>query len=253
MNSSITGIGWVTATGMGCGKDEEIFDMVEGTLPRLTRKTAFNQPCQRFGRMDNYTRLGLSAIAFALKDAGIENWEGKRNIGIIASTINGCLDTDIRYYDTVIPEAGKLTSPNLFAYTLPSSFIGEAAIKFGLTGVSFVISEPSYTSLWCLRMALINLAGGQVEKILSGVCDLTCPHPYSKFGRKVPGALFFLIEKMDSRAAGGYGKLSLAGNGDIAFNGKPVKDLLNLTRDCINAWHKKSLKDGRTLSEKGLS
>lgn len=252
MNSSITGIGWVTATGMGCGKDQESFDMVEGTLPRLTRKTAFNQPCKRFSRMDNYTQLGLSAIAFALKDAGIENWEGKRNIGIIAATINGCLDTDIRYYDTVIPEAGKLTSPNLFAYTLPSSFLGEAAIKFGLTGVNFVISEPSYSSLWCLRMALINLAGGQVEKILSGLCDLTCPRPYSKFGQKVPGALFFLLEKKDSRARRGYGKLSLTDNGFITFNGKRVKDLPNLTRDCIRVFRDRGCNDGSSLLKTDL-
>lgn len=239
MTAAITGIGWINAGGIGCGKEQRHFDMPEGILPNLTGKTAFSRPCPRFGRMDRYTQLGLSAIAFALRDAGIELWDRKRNIGIIATTVNGCLDTDIRYYDTVISEAGKLASPSLFAYTLPSTFLGEAAIQFGLQGTSFTISESSDSSLWGLRMALINLATDEFDKMLCGICEIDCPSFYSKFGRKIPGALFLLLEKRDSDAKGSYGDLRLSGNGDIVFNGNPVKNILCLTRDCIAAFHNK--------------
>ena len=36
--------------------------------------------------------------------------------------------------------SGRLSSPNLFAYTLPNSFAGEAALRFGLTGPTLVVN-----------------------------------------------------------------------------------------------------------------
>ena len=143
MKAFITGIGWVTATDMGCGRDHNRFEFKAGKLPDITRKNVFDAPYPHFGRLDRYSRLGLSAIAFALKDAILDRWTHPRPIGIIASTVHGCLDTDLDYYDTVIPEDGRLASPNLFAYTLPNSYLGEAAIRFGLTGASYVISDST--------------------------------------------------------------------------------------------------------------
>ena len=46
-----------------------------GPLPRLSRKDVFLRPFPRFGRMDNYSRLGVSAISFALRDAGLERMD----------------------------------------------------------------------------------------------------------------------------------------------------------------------------------
>ena len=115
MKALITGIGWVNSTGMGCGREHRRFEMTAGRLPGITRPAIFEKPCQRFGRMDRFSRLGLAAIAFALKDAGLEKWTRKRDIGIIASTVYGCLATDVDYFDTVIPQEGRLARPNLLA------------------------------------------------------------------------------------------------------------------------------------------
>jgi len=141
----ITGIGWVFPGGMDSGKSgfEKMgrkFSEKIGQLPLIKRKEVFTKPYKHFGRMDSFSRLGLAAIAFALKDAGLEEWTEKRNIGVIVSSVYGCLNTDIDYFRTVIPEKGALASPNLFAYTLPNSFLGEAAILFGMTGETFVVS-----------------------------------------------------------------------------------------------------------------
>ncbi|MBW1821354.1 MAG: beta-ketoacyl synthase, partial [Deltaproteobacteria bacterium] len=116
MTAAITGIGWVTAAGMGCGRKSDSFSMPAGNLPKITGMAVFNKPSKQIGRMDEYSRLGLAAIAFALKDAGLEKWKKKRDIGIIASTVYGCLHTDIDFFNTVIPNGGLMASPNLFAY-----------------------------------------------------------------------------------------------------------------------------------------
>ncbi|MDX2440765.1 MAG: hypothetical protein QNK40_09460 [Desulfobacterales bacterium] len=87
MIASVTGIGWITAAGMECGRKADSFSMPTGNLPKITGTVVFGKPYKHFGRMDEYSRLGLAAIAFALKDAGLEKWKKKRDIGIIASTV----------------------------------------------------------------------------------------------------------------------------------------------------------------------
>jgi 3-oxoacyl-[acyl-carrier-protein] synthase II len=239
MTVLITGIGWVNSTGMGCGREHSRFEMPAGRLPRITRKSISEEPYQRFGRMDSFSRLGLAAIAFALKDADLETWTRKRNISIIASTVHGCLSTDLSYFDTVIPQEGRLASPNLFAYTLPNSFLGEAAIHFGLTGSSYTISSPSASKLQSLRMAIISLDGGESEKVLSGICDLESPDLFARPGKEIPGALFFMIEKSSKKIGTAYGEVGLDRKGMLNFNGSKVEDIVNLVRRCLTAKHAK--------------
>ena len=235
MNAFITGIGWVTPTNMGCGTALDRFEMTAGKLPEITRQAVFDEPYPHFGRLDRYSRMGLSAIAFALKDAGLDCWRRKRPIAIIASTVHGCLDTDVDYYDTVMPQEGRLASPNLFAYTLPNSYIGEAAIRFGLTGSTFVISESSQSELWCLRMALIGISGGQFKIVLGGRCDLGPRSPFSEFDQTVGGALYFVIEKNADRRSALYGELGMNRDGEVIFNGAEIRNLSTLAQHCIAA------------------
>jgi len=233
MNFYITGIGWVTAAGIGCGRKFSHFSMPNGRLPQLTSTDVFNTPYKNFGRMDKYSRLGLSAIAFALKDAGLEKWEKKRHIGIIASTVYGCLHTDIDYFNTTIPSGGLMASPNLFAYTLPNCFLGEAAIYFGLTGEGFVVNDSSDPRLASLEIALDILAGGEVKKMLCGVCDLGRPSIFGPGKDLPPGALFLVIEKSSESKLSYYGKLSLGKDDFISFNKAKIADLTSLVNKCI--------------------
>ena len=235
MRAFITGMGWVTATNLGCGRDHTWVEMKPGNLPEIKRKAVFNEPYPHFGRLDRYSRLGLSAIAFALKDAGLDQWTHRRPIGIIASTVHGCLDTDINYFETVMPGDGRLASPQQFAYTLPNSYLGEAAIHFGLTGTCYIINEATISSLWCLRLVMLSMAGGQFETAIGGGCDLGhCP-PFSASGEKSCGALFFVIEKTIKRDCLAYGELLLDKSGMLALNGTKVSTLQTLAQNCIAA------------------
>jgi 3-oxoacyl-[acyl-carrier-protein] synthase II len=233
MGAEITGIGWVTSTGMGRGRKHQSFAMPRGKLPEIDPADMFKKPYPNFRRMDEYSRLGLTAIALALIDAGLSEWSRERDIGIIAATFYGCLGTDVDYYNTVIPDGGAHASPALFSYTLANSFLGEAAIRFGLTGTNYIITEQRPTDLVGLQTALDHIVMGDVEKILGGVCDLGCPEIFGEPSKVPPGAVFFMLEKSPTKERSSYGKLQLNRTGDLLLNGAEVKDLTGLVRKCI--------------------
>lgn len=237
MIAVVTGIGWVTAAGIGCGRNDSTFAMPAGSLSEFSYQEIFSRPYHNFGRMDDYSKLGVSAVSLALKDAGLDKWEEKRNIGIIASTVYGCLSTDIDFFDTVIPNGGSHASPNLFTYTLPSCFLGEAAILFGLTGTSFVINEQRLSGIASLTMALECIVSGETGIILSGLCDLGCPPALKGSGNVSPGALFFVIKKKTDSNRLPYGELDLDKNGAVIFNETEITDLIELANECLVYYH----------------
>ena len=236
MGAEITGIGWVTAAGMGRGREHRNFAMPRGQLPEINPADMFKKPYPNFRRMDEYSRLGLTATALALIDAGLSEWTRERDIGIIASTYYGCLGTDVDYYNTVIPDRGAQASPALFSYTLANGFLGEAAIRFGLTGINYVITEQRPTGLAGLQTALEHIARGDVEKILGGDCDVGCPPIFGEPAKVPSGAVFFMLETSPTSKRSSYGKLQLNGAGDLLLDGGEIKDLTDIVQKCITSY-----------------
>ncbi len=234
--ADITGIGWIASTGLWRGKDIKTPAMLnamsevtaDGQLPDIPLDGSY--PSSR--RMDKYSRLGMTAISLALQDAGLDEWAEKRNIGIITSTEYGCLNTDFDYFDTVLPDDGIGASPGLFSYTLPSSFMGDVAIRFGLTGASFVINEKSASALTCLKLALNAIACGDTDKMLCGICHPAPPPVFKKINRIPVEALFIAIEKNPDNGFS-YGTISLDKSGCITLNGEEINDLQELVRQCL--------------------
>ena len=233
MDAHITGIGWVTAAGMGSARDHQQFAMPHGPLPEIDPTTIFEEPYPNFRRMDAYSRLGLTAIAFALMDAELENWTHERDIGIIASTVYGCLGTDVDYYQSVIPDRGAGASPALFSYTLSNSYLGEAAIRFGLTGTNYVVTEQHPGGLAGLQTALVHIGCGDVQKALCGVCDVGCPEVFGITDRVPPGAVFLMLEKFAGEQRSIYGRIQMSPSGDLLYNGSKISDLSDLIQNCI--------------------
>jgi len=192
MKARILGIGWVDGDGPGKGRDTRDCRLRPGALPRIERSDIFAEPDRRFGRLDDFSRLGLAAIALALQDAGLDAWQEKRPWAIIAASRYGCLATDQAFFDTVIPEGGALASPNLFAYTLANCFTGEAAIRFGLTGPSYVVGEEGPQGFACLELALESLSDGEAPLVVAGSSDLAVDTREGD-GCAHPGAVFLLL------------------------------------------------------------
>lgn len=230
LSAHITGIGWVTAQGFGWGGQGGAFALIPGKLPTLSRAEVFPQPDRRFGRMDAFSRLGLAAVTFALRDAGLEEWREKRPIGLIAATAYGCLATDRDYFATVIPDGGALASPQLFAYTLSNTFLGEAALRFGLTGEALVVSETPPGGLAPLGLALENLAWNGDRAMVAGLCDLPPNEGIPTVPGLPPGAVFVVLEREKRDGAPAYGELRRDENGGYRLNGALVADLGELVR-----------------------
>lgn len=234
MKALITGVGWLNRAGPGQGRQAVFRPGSEEGRLNLSTKGIFDKPVSRYKRMDEYSRLGLTGIALALKDARLDQWTEMRNIAVMASTVYGCLQTDADYYDTVRPRGGRLASPNLFAYTLSNTFLGEAAIYFGLTGAGFIIHEPSLSGCSGLLLAMDSLAREECEAVIIGICD-TGPSPsLGLTGRAVPGALFFVLQPASTAPEFSYGLLTQEKNGIIFFEGKMVEDLCELADWCTS-------------------
>ncbi len=235
MKAMITGLGWVNTSGSGQGRQAVFHAGSQEGLLNLSTKGIFDKPVPRYGRMDEYSRLGLTGIALALKDAELDQWTEMRNIAVLASTVYGCLQTDSDYYDTVSLEGGRLASPNLFAYTLSNTFLGEAAIYFGLTGAGFIIHEPSLSGSSGLLLAMDSLARKECEAVVTGICDTGPPLSLGLKGRAVPGALFFVLQPASTGEGFSYGTLTQGKNGRIFFEGKTLKDLDELAGRCTHS------------------
>lgn len=197
----------------------------------LTAKMVLGHPYKPFGRMDYFSKLGFSAIFRAMDDAGKAHWKTKRNIGLIASTRLGCLNTDQDYLLTMKKDHGIGASPALFAYTLPNCFLGEAAIFLGLTGEAFVINEDSSTGMTALSMAMTTLlADPSMEAMVCGICDGPLPGGWSAQDNHYKGALFMVLENLKHddipKEQKFHGLLGFDASGTILYNQTPIKDIV---------------------------
>ena len=186
---------------------------------------------RRFGRLDDFSRIGLAAATFCLRDADAETWQEKRSLGIIAASRYGCLKTDLDYLETMLPDQGMLASPNLFAYTLPNCFLGEVTLRFGLTGSSVIINRNDPSKMEAVRFALEELAWSDQEGMLAGIIDLAPPAERAA-ADDFPGSLFLFLEKRARPGLVPYGKIEM-NHGELTFNGSLVSDLKTLIFCCL--------------------
>jgi 3-oxoacyl-[acyl-carrier-protein] synthase II len=234
LSAFITGIGWVTAGGTGMAGDNDPFELSSGDLPGLSGRMPFATPSfRRSGRLDRFSRVGITAIGYALRDAGLETWKVKRDMGVIASTVFGCLATDMDYYKTVMVKNGALADPNLFTYTLSNSFLGYASIIFGLTGTNFVLNERTNSGISAISSALDCISLGEDGAMLAGICDVEPPGDLPIPGKAAPGSVFIVMEKALERAVKPYGRISADKSGKVLFNGSEIKDIAGCVKRCL--------------------
>ncbi len=233
MIAAITGIGWVSTESMGSGRHHQILQSKDGKLPTLTSRMVFGEVSPHFGRLDAYSKLGLAAVTFALKDARQDQWDEKRPAGIIVSSIYGCLATDMEYFEGVIANGGSLASPNLFACTLPNIFLGEAAIRFGLTGPGFTVNEREPAGTEGLGLALCGMFLDENPMMIVGTSDPGCPALFPYHVEMTIGALFLVLEKHPIDESLSYGGLDMTREGEVLFNGVQIQSLASLFQRCL--------------------
>jgi 3-oxoacyl-[acyl-carrier-protein] synthase II len=233
MIAAVTGVGWVSTESMGSGRNHQVLESKDGKLPKLMSRMVFGEVLPRFGRLDEYSKLGLAGIAFALKDARQDQRDQKRPAGIIVSSTYGCLVTDMEYFEGVIANGGSLASPNLFALTLPNIFLGEAAIRFGLTGPGFAVNGTDPGGTECLSLALDGMSLDENPMMIVGTSDPGCPPLFPCHVTVTPGSLFFVLEKHPIDGSLSYGELDMTSGGEVLFNRVRIQNLTSRFQGCL--------------------
>ena len=121
----------------------------------------------RFGRLDLCSQLAVLAV----EKLGIHfELLPRQRIGICLSARAGSLTTDIEYWKGRDAAGGP--SPTLFAYTLPSSALGEIAIRHRITGPNLCFFGDS---AGLLEEAGHWIRSGEADGCLCVSCEAVSP------------------------------------------------------------------------------
>ena len=112
----------------------------------------------RFLRMDLMCRIGFMATELLAVDFDALPEARRESLGMIVESFTGSLNTDIRFAQT--------PRPSIFAYTLPSTVIGEICIRHRLKGPVLSLIAPDTDGANALTEAAEWLRAGDAEMVL---------------------------------------------------------------------------------------
>lgn len=171
MSLIVAGGGFVTDSGWGKINDKPHQHKKGAGVTIPDPDELFPKVPTRWGRFDNFTRMGCVAAALALQDAGYTE-NNDKICGILVSSFYDTVNTDREYYQTTLEEDGALSSPNLFSYTLPVIVIGECCVAFKLTGPTFCVGDhPDKKGLNALKSAIRLIEAGKADQMLAGLVE----------------------------------------------------------------------------------
>ncbi|MBK8096260.1 MAG: hypothetical protein IPK26_04090 [Planctomycetes bacterium] len=133
-----------------------------------TFRRVFGERDETFRRLDRMSRVLVLAGAAAGIDQVLTPALAA-GAAIVFETTVGSLDADLRFADSMA--AGLCDGP-VFAYTLPSSSLGELALRHGLRGPTVCMSTVEAQPGVALREAGLMLAAGEVEVAVVGRIDV---------------------------------------------------------------------------------
>ncbi len=198
--------------------------MPQGALPELRRELLTTKSDQRWGRLDNYSKAGLIGASIALKDAGIDSTGFPEITGLVVSTVTGSAQVAHKYFNTVVPEDGLFSSPNLFAYTLPNCMLGEVSIRYGFTGPALVLSQQSPDMMNGIVGAVKFLNYGLCERVVAGYCNIEVDMIDTECK---PGVVFLVMQKTRETSP-------LVYNGtELLYNGSEISGIVDLMQELI--------------------
>ena len=228
MDIWITGGAWITPHGYGIMGDGKRPVLGTGSPVLPPDRELFPRPHPRFGRFDMYTRLGCSAVALTLKDAGVKDGEVCEPIGMVVSSLYEVMETDIAYYQTTLEQGGVLSSPNLFSYTLPVIVLGECAVLFNLTGPTFCVGENSRLGISALQNAASVIASGKTSRMLAGWIDSPPVNMAVTEARLFTGAVFVILDATPGNVLSFRTKMVYDKGRMVLSNGRDVTSLTDL-------------------------
>jgi 3-oxoacyl-(acyl-carrier-protein) synthase len=133
-------------------------NLSRGELDGLHWSLLSDSDPSRFLRMDLMCRLGYMAAELLAANFDAMPDARRDGLGVCVESFTGSLDTDIRFAQT--------PRPSLFAYTLPSTVIGEICIRFRLKGSVLSLISPDMRGAGALAEAAEWLRAGDAGMVL---------------------------------------------------------------------------------------
>lgn len=130
--------------------DESVYSQIESVEISNDCETDFktyvkglfssvSEPYMKFSKMDDYCKLGTTAVQLLLNNVGGLSQYDPYEIALIVNTDTGCIESDLAHLDNITADE-YASSPAIFVYTLPNVVAGEICIKnkFKGEGVTLV-------------------------------------------------------------------------------------------------------------------
>jgi hypothetical protein len=165
------------------------------------------------------------ALAHAGHDAAsVGAWSGER-VAVVFGTSYGCHATDDEFFRGVIAEGARGASPRLFAYTLPSSPLGEITIHYGARGSALAIASGDTAGLEALARAWSLVAEGRADVAIAVAAEVALPSSSARGPRSLRDGAAAIVVEREGRRAGRAGVVSRAhvlGEGAAFLDGQPA-------------------------------
>jgi hypothetical protein len=176
----VKGYGWIKEGQCGCNQKGLLWQYADLQLlcAELLKDAVLAYPIENFGRFDAASRLVVLSAALSLYDANIHYAKDKKqDIGILGTSPDGALDSNLAYFRDYAQAGRKLGRGNLFIYTLPSSPLAESAIHFGLQGPILYmrnLQKPQDYLLAQAELMVRNIAAKAILAVSFGINEAAC-------------------------------------------------------------------------------
>lgn len=97
-----------------------------------------SEPYMKFSKMDDYCKLGTTAVELLLSKTGGLSQYNPYEIALVVNTDTGCIESDLAHLDNITADEYN-SSPAIFVYTLPNVVAGEICIKNNFKGEGVTI------------------------------------------------------------------------------------------------------------------
>ena len=140
--------------------------------------------------LDRSTKLLLTAVHLAMKDARWENVKKKNSrSGIVAGVDLASIQSTYRFDAIVLRDGPKQLNPTDFPLASSNAIAGFAAMRFGLEGINTTISRSFTSGIDAIGYSLEKIRNGICDNIIAGAVENLCIEFYSflnKTGRLFP-------------------------------------------------------------------
>ncbi|MBI5482532.1 MAG: hypothetical protein HY906_26995, partial [Deltaproteobacteria bacterium] len=139
----------------------------------LPRPAAWACRAPRLARMDRFSQVTFLAAHEAFLAADLATRPPRpEGFGLCLGTAYGCHAVNEDFYRGLLRDGARGASPRLFAYTLPSSPVGEAAIAFAARGPVLTLAQGWDAGLAAAAEAARLCHHGQAEVVIAGGSDV---------------------------------------------------------------------------------